>query len=129
MSVGRKKAIKYVKRMLPLFRAVVVKFCSINRLYIYIYICSKVGIILYSIKSSLEKAGITVIVCNFAFMWLHHFRTLELCLTVLGHEEMNSEELHLYKSVFNSFSICGGILSIADAVLDLLSIIHSYNFA
>ena len=28
------KAFKYVKRMLPLFHAVV-KFCSINRLFIY----------------------------------------------------------------------------------------------
>ena len=31
MSVGREKLYKYVKRMLPLFRAVV-KFCSTNRL-------------------------------------------------------------------------------------------------
>ena len=32
MSVGRKKAFKYVNRMLPLFRAAL-KFCSINRLF------------------------------------------------------------------------------------------------
>jgi len=34
MRVGRKKAFKYVKRMLPTFRAVVM-FCSTNRLFTY----------------------------------------------------------------------------------------------
>ena len=33
MSVARQKAFRYVKRMLPLFRAEV-KFCSTNRLFV-----------------------------------------------------------------------------------------------
>ena len=33
-SVGRKKCFQYVKRMFPLFRAIV-KFCSTNRLFTY----------------------------------------------------------------------------------------------
>ena len=34
MSIGRKKSFQYVKRMSPLFRAVV-KFCSTNSVFIY----------------------------------------------------------------------------------------------
>ena len=74
------KVFQYVKRMLPLFRAVV-KFCTTNRLfaYIYMYLCAFILALLLSFPEFLSRmaklAGKSLCKSIFTFLPL----VLDLC--------------------------------------------------